>query len=68
MTIRIGEKGRHFIVPDWADQILAGVCRKGDYFVDVHVIKPRPTEEDDWGMAAEDFACLLRPKPGRGSE
>lgn len=61
-TVKVGPRGRHFVIPDGYERVTDGLCRYGDYFVNRATIQMEPVDQEDVGIEAAEFDCLLRPR------
>jgi len=62
--VKIGEKGRHVLIPQEFSRVCQGKCLKGDFFIDLQHLILREVEDEDIGMDAETFDYLYRkPQP-----
>ena len=58
--VKVGPKGKHMTIPKGWRQVFEGECKKGDCYADLLRYAFLKVEEDDLGMPADSYDCLIR--------
>lgn len=59
-VVKVGPKEKHVKIPEGWRQVTAGECKKGDRYADLLRYAFLKVEEEDLGMPADSFDCLIR--------